>query len=909
MAIHQEETKEISGGFLKGIDSGAQQIVFDLFQKSQYQFPIKSTIREVVSNGLDSLKEKFIAIDILTGVAKVEDYYVVKEGEAYKDSKFNPNYYDLKYLSDINEVDVIYYDRGTIGKDSIVIRDHGVGLGGSRLVGYFSIGYSSKRLSSFALGKFGLGAKSPLATNAPYYTVTSRYNGQEFKFNIYSMKFESIVPKYDFEGMAENPHIFLPGLEDSNGPVPIYYRHTHELNMFQVEIPAKKHHKQQYIDAVTSQLLYFKNVRLFVDEEGDQKEIPVKANIMYEDDLIILSNNSPYQKPHLLLNGVNYGYVNFEELELEAKLGNVGIKVPADSVSVTPSRESLIWDDITRETILEKFNGVVKIAENIINQQLNEMDFLKWLKLCAEANTSRWRDANNNSVIGRLSNLIDVSKVELVYPGNKYLKFNPRLLDGMNVKTVRLETLRKGKTTRIKVHYYESWHSSAVEGLPIIVQHKPISNRKNKYILTHLYKNGYISIHLDATGTVTREDLINVPKARLEWLLPTDYDRNSDSAKRLKMRENAFDKIAFLHNLILASKDYIKYEDINVPDDFKATENEEDELTENEEDELTEVEETVESVAKEASLAAKERRKLEGKTIIHVPRIPWSVQEFNKGGYSTMKSEFKISKVDEWTNEEIFWTNDNTYPLMNLAAFITRPLEEEYRVVKIKDSYKAFTEYGLDIQDEYIPWTLDEAPVRLFKVSQENTKYYKDFKHISYFFKIIKNKTLTMANALVRWNTARIMYKNVHELKFLTNFRDFSIDKNNDYADIVLYIESYYRSITNANIIKSDKEAELTTYLDKVGDFQLFVTSHPNETEAIASLAKELFNPGPGVEINNARAIDLDIYTKYVNLLDWATSIMTMLNMVYPLLSRSETITEEQQEEIRHYMKYRGVTF
>ena len=288
MAILTQENVEISGGFSKEINLAATSLMFDILQQHQYAFPLKSTVREIASNGIDSLAEKNMAKAILTGAAKVEDFYVERDGEIYSDSKFNPSYYNLPSLSAVDEVDIIYKDTGETGKDSIIIRDHGVGLGGKRLENYFNLGFSSKRLMSSALGKFGIGAKAPLSTGAPFYTITSRYNGMEFCFNVYAHRVESIVPKFDLQLNCENP-----AYQFGNGYW-AHYRHTTELNMLQIEIATKKHHKQQYIDAVTGQLCYFKNVRLFVNDT----EIPVKANIMYEDDMIVLATNSQYNKPH-----------------------------------------------------------------------------------------------------------------------------------------------------------------------------------------------------------------------------------------------------------------------------------------------------------------------------------------------------------------------------------------------------------------------------------------------------------------------------------------------------------------------------------------------------------------------------------------------------------------------------------
>jgi hypothetical protein len=165
MAIYNEQEIQMSGGFTKEIDAGAKQMIFDNLQRYQYQYPIKSTVRELVSNGLDSVREKRVAMAILTGVAKVEDHYEQREGDVYKDSNFDPAYYDLFRLSDKDEVEIIYCNGKNLEKDTVIIRDYGVGIGETRLAGYCNLGYSTKRLSKYPLGKFGLNIPGLLCSN------------------------------------------------------------------------------------------------------------------------------------------------------------------------------------------------------------------------------------------------------------------------------------------------------------------------------------------------------------------------------------------------------------------------------------------------------------------------------------------------------------------------------------------------------------------------------------------------------------------------------------------------------------------------------------------------------------------------------------------------------------------------
>lgn len=147
MAIQQIEQSNFVGDAKKGItrqiDSGAQKLILDTIQITQYTKPEESIVRELTSNAVDSQSEKEKAIEILNGISKVEDYFIEREGELYKDSKWNQSYYDLNYLDTVNNRIKLTYNEGTgseFWSDSFSIKDFGVGLGGSRLEGIFSIG-------------------------------------------------------------------------------------------------------------------------------------------------------------------------------------------------------------------------------------------------------------------------------------------------------------------------------------------------------------------------------------------------------------------------------------------------------------------------------------------------------------------------------------------------------------------------------------------------------------------------------------------------------------------------------------------------------------------------------------------------------------------------------------------------
>lgn len=399
MSIHNQETTEVGYGFEKEIEVSAIPMILDNLQRFQYQYPIKSTVREIASNAYDSVQEKLAAARILRGEAKVEDYFIHRDDPLYKDSNWDPAYYDLARLNmAANEVLIRYVE----GKDydRVEITDYGIGLGGKRLRGYFKLGWSSKRNTKLALGKFGIGAKVPLSTGVPFYTMESRYNGQLYRFNVYDHKVDPIIPSLNLVTGKPNPHItWVIGEGDERKEMPVFYEEQEGTNYTTISLQVKKHHKQQYLQAVHQQLLYFSAIRFeIVDSEGGITVSNPQAEVLYEDEYLIVSENQQYAKPHLLINNVCYGYIDWQELELEDRMGNVALKVRMEDVTVNPSRESVIWNDTTRATVLQRIENAIEGATRLVEQELRTDDLFTWIKTVAQISYKR-----DGSVVGRLA--------------------------------------------------------------------------------------------------------------------------------------------------------------------------------------------------------------------------------------------------------------------------------------------------------------------------------------------------------------------------------------------------------------------------------------------------------------------------------------------------------------------------
>lgn len=405
----------------KVIHKGSESIMFSVLQETQYVYPFKSSVREIVSNCLDSVTERNNSLKIINGEKKVEDLYIVKEGSEFSGSSFNAEYYDPLWLSDDDMVTILYIDNDTESRDRIKFIDNGVGLGGSRLINYFSLGYSSKRLSKNQLGSFGLGAKSLLATGIDFYTVTSRYNGREYSFHVYKDHVVSAIPKFNEAGTTNNEETFFPGEENEYS---VFYRDTTLKNGVIIETEVKRHRKMDFISSIENQLGFIPNIELLIADANMEYIEPSKRNIatnvLFSTDKLLVGESDYYAVPQILLKPgddsnvmISYGVINFEELEMKKYSGNVSFIMNINDVDVTPSRENVIWNTKTREAIKSMFttaqHTVIDIVESKIKDEATLPDYLTLL--------AGFKDKNSISGLSELYKIIDIAKIDNTFRG------------------------------------------------------------------------------------------------------------------------------------------------------------------------------------------------------------------------------------------------------------------------------------------------------------------------------------------------------------------------------------------------------------------------------------------------------------------------------------------------------------
>jgi len=724
MAILQHETIESNSGFAKEIEESALTMIFDNLQKGQYHYPIKSTVREIACNGLDSIKERDAVRKILEGKAKEEDYFIRRDEDLYKDSNFDPTYYDLKWFSKEKDVVITYNSLGTTeGQDFISIKDHGVGLGGKRLEGYMRLGYSTKRNSRLNIGKFGIGAKAPLSTNVESYRLITSHNGKKFIFDIYSHKVDSAIPKLNMKTGKLNK-----GYKFANDYV-AYYEKTTEKNFTEIIVNTKKHHKSQYLDAVKSQLLYLEGVKLFVNSDGYLNEQNVTSKILYEDNKIILADNYQYSKPHIVIDGVTYGYIDFLELELESKVGNVGIKVAPEEVTVNPSRETVVWNEQTRDTVVQRFSEVVDIAAGFVEAELQEKDFTKWIKKCAD--TLSYTDGRG--VLGRLSKLIDKSQIKPAFPGDKTIKYNgiDKFFRSFRIRSITKNWDQKKRIDRVQRVEATSW--SNVNFNHFYIQNEKTTHRKDLYLYSLANPGDRYS---------------KVPTFVLEPMtLPEDTKLDKKQQKKY---------IDYQKKILanLNKSNITTYEDVEIPEDWK------DKL-----DDMTEAEEQGDSYDAPRMTPA-ERRVANKATVYKTPYMynSWS------------GSDVKLS-IEEWTLKAV--TSIDIDPNIDRLIYA---ITEDRELVEFLYAFITKSNYKESIKIISIA----KENVKLYKDLKKSV-YIKDvFKNID-----VKNKLITVDSTLIAYNTARLINKKFHELEFMRNYDGIDNEVSEKYKEVNQYYNDH----------------------------------------------------------------------------------------------------------------------
>lgn len=804
-----QQTQSNTSGLKKIINKGAQRLVIDVLQSTQYSTPIPSTIRELVTNACDSQREKEIAIEILTGKAKVEDYFITRKGEEYNDSNFDPSYYSLENLDlSQNTVKVKYHedDAGTGFCDTVEIIDYGVGIGNRRLEGMLELGYSTKRNTSENFGAFGLGSKIALSTGVSHYTIETVHNNKKFKMNCYPYKTDFVITKWDCDG-----HVVLSNGEHA------YYKKTTSTNYTKISFGSKKHNRSAYRNAIKEQLSYISNVdysTLYLDSQGGKSEYKEEINkevLVNTPSCIVAAGSRWYSKPHIVIVknpgdsvGINYGSIDFRELEMEDLSGNIGIKCPMrqsyvnddgeeivlqEGVDVTPSREKVIWNESTKEYVQKMLEQAADEAADVIQEALKEDDFIQWIKLCTNIlykNPSGEGLGDDLVGLNQIARMVDTSKIRPMFKSSGIRFTNPKkMFAGYSVRQIR----RVGNS--IERTELDGWTSAdmsrvyvADEGGAVKINDLYLTiGDSRSFILISPRGTDYLS---DDIARETRPEIIQKLKAE-----KNKYEQNKQI-------------IASLLNTQTSSVH--SYSDIEVPADALSTI------------------QNIEARDISPELTPAELRKLQQKTVGYSLRRPW-----NDDKWVWDKIEPTIETVVNSKIETYYGTSEDG-PKIKLAAEMLRkrvpnwgevsanlmgthwersPMFFREAVPSSVDSHRK--QYFVSVLDKY-----ETAAPQLIRLSESNCKYARknaNWKHIDdFFFTMSEEGAITASKYLKPVLTCISLRDRKQEWSWLGNFTAKSLlpPAHALYKTVYRYLDFCYP----INLCSSDLEVdEFVQYL------------------------------------------------------------------------------------------------
>ena len=893
-----------SAGIAKKINKGAEKMVFDILQSTQYSMPIQSTIRELVTNACDSQREKEVAVEILSGKKKVEDYYIERHGAQYEDSNFDFSYYQLSSLQHgKNHVDLLYKQNEGLGYcDIFSVTDYGVGIGSRRLEGILELGYSTKRNTSENFGAFGLGAKAALSTGVDFYTIETIYNGMRFKCNCYNYKTDFIIPAFNVKTGMQNQFItFSDGTK-------VYYEYSNEVNQTTVSFGVKRHNRNKFEEAIEEQLMYFDDVNFkIIDEDEYPRDVNFKTEVLYNSKNIIVGDSYYFSKPHIVLvkdkeasTGINYGYIDFKELEMEQMYGCVAFKCPArqvvtnedgtetvlqEGVDVTPSREKVIWNESTKNYIKSVIKSAAEEASEMVEKQLEETDFLKWIDKCR----SIIAGDTDDRILSRIARIIDKNEIKPKFGPDPRIKYShiTKLFEGLKLmRPFRL-------ANAIEREPVKDWHS--FDAKHFYAREEQFSKYKDVYLRQlgqeHADKNKVCTYSLVDLDEFYREDILKAGTTDAQMLLLKDKARVS--AKRTAIL-----------NFITKSEWYKNYDSVEVPEDFIV--------------ECKEIEAEDEEKSKFTNLSAVDRREIEKRMVAYTLR--WD--HLKEDNLTLEKIEPKAKDLMS-SSTRIYYCTKEDEGKMRAAALLLKNVAPHFKEVYPEAGWsdngnqREAPNYPIfwyehppvrfmkwDNKGQYYDWAVNpvqgwDTP-QLIRVSQNKVKFITqnpNVKHIDeLFLQLTDNNGYTMDNSLIKYYTAHKLEK-INNFKFLQGLKCIHPTLQEDYCELMDLRNdnySYYEYKRVAEIAPA-----IVEHMDKVFEFQKFITQCDDE-DLIAQKSKELFVLS---DISEAKAADLTILAKYDNIVEFAEEVKPLLDELMCLENRDCTMSSELEKEVRVYLR------
>ena len=647
-----------------------------------------------------------------------------------------------------------------------------------------------------------------------------------------------------------------------------------------------------------------------IAEDGYERDEHIHPKIMHNSDNLIISDTYLFSKPHIVLTkdvgaptGVNYGFVDFRELEMQQMWGPIAFKCPArqvindpetgeeivlqEGVDVTPSREKVIWNENTKAYIKSVIEAAADEASEIVQEELKQTDFVSWLIACKQVLTK----ADSGSVLGRLSNIIDQEQLKPKFGPDPRLKNESvkKLFKGMKVEVVsKIRDYSTGEDT-IERNAIENY-SQLRENNIFIMGEENHSKYKDMYL-----------IHECGGPVICIKPVEN-------WEPSVVI-----SPESIKANKRALAKRARVLELITESTHSRNYDDIEIDEEW----------LEEYKDEIAKAKE----IAQFENITPAERRKIEERMVAYTFR--YNSKHWHSSGsdnrYIRDKIEPKVKDLMKTQRTTYYGTAADDYKLM-VACGMIHPFAPKVRQVykdipgwrtedddrmfffdtpAVRFSNGEFTKPATTINSNdgtvYHNTNFDWDTPQIIRVSQSNVKHISmnsNVKHIDEFFlQLTPNGGYTMDEYAIKWYTADKM-KSITSKTYLYCLKDINPDLFEKYEAV------YNAADIDLRVSQWMKDTDIFPMVEKIVEMHNFCKDN-DDAAAIQQKSRELFV----LDIPEAVAQDQELMDKFDELQEWSEGVHTLLYSIDQIGYSPNTDQDLDQDlikEIKVYLDAKG---
>ena len=392
----------------------------------------------------------------------------------------------------------------TISNPTFSVRDYGVGISPDQMMSFYTtMGASNKRDSNSYNGQFGIGKLAPLAY-ATSFTVKSYFNLEVHEYLVSIDNGIPIIVK-----LSSKPTTAANGLEVSYLVQPSDISKFTKRMEFFYRFSDIKPNLSTPLDIDMTDHITISGDNWYIFDNPDR----------YSNDAYILMANVPY-------------VVSTYQCNMPP---NCVISVPTGSVSITPGRESLNYDDKTKTTIKDAVDSLRKDVATKVNLDL------------ATAPTP-WEQAFiANSYLKSFRDILDPSK--LVLDSNFTLNYSSVLLTSPSNRDFFLADFN-GSTTRSTTYFniYKDTHF-VIQDVPsnFVNALNDISISQSKMIVIKPNSNTLSAIESMLPDAKSWLDHLGIPDDSI--YKASDYITKAEkSAPSAKLANTTFQPTTFLRS-------------------------------------------------------------------------------------------------------------------------------------------------------------------------------------------------------------------------------------------------------------------------------------------------------------------------------------------------------------------------